>query len=165
VNIYEDSIDWFLRELREHFKKKYIALAPPIYGYGFKVLQTFFGILIISADSRLDMADEFFFKHQKSSSNMWLEPKLDPYPFRHISWCLSKSRSSTCSVSTYIYVYIYIYIVYGVYLYIYVCTHIFLYVSTCMCAFSIWYMLMHAINNVHTWSNIYIYVYAFTYAQ
>lgn len=123
MNIYEDSIDWFLRELREHFKKKYIALAPPIYGYGFKVLQTFFGILIISADSRLDMADEFFFKHQKSSSNMWLEPKLDPYPFRHISWCLSKSRSSTCSVSTYIY----IYIVYGVYLYMY--AHIYF----CMC--------------------------------
>jgi hypothetical protein len=127
VNIYEDSIDWFLRELREHFKKKYIALAPPIYGYGFKVLQTFFGILIISADSRLDMADEFFFKHQKSSSNMWLEPKLDPYPFRHISWCLSKSRSSTCSVSTYIYMYIYILCMVCIYIYMY--AHIYF----CMC--------------------------------
>jgi hypothetical protein len=135
VNIYEDSIDWFLRELREHFKKKYIALAPPIYGYGFKVLQTFFGILIISADSRLDMADEFFFKHQKSSSNMWLEPKLDPYPFRHISWCLSKSRSSTCSVSTYIYICIYIYIVYGVYLYICMHTYIFVCVYMYVCIF------------------------------
>ena len=90
--------------------QKNMAFAPQYTATVSKFLQTFFGILIISADSRLDMADVFFFKHQKSSSNMWLEPKLDPYPFRHISWCLSKTRSSTCSVSTYI--------MYGVYLYI-----------------------------------------------
>ena len=81
--------------------QKNMALAPQYTATVSKFLQTFFGILIISADSRLDKADVFFFKHQKSSSNMWLEPKLDPSAFRHISWCLSKSRSSTCSVSTY----------------------------------------------------------------
>ena len=43
MNIHEDSIDWFLRESRERFKKKNMALAPPIYGHGFKVSSNKFG--------------------------------------------------------------------------------------------------------------------------
>ena len=144
MNIHEDSIDCFLRELRERFKQTW--LWPPQYTATVsKFLQTFFGILIISADSRLDMADVFFFKHQKSSSNTWLEPKLDPYPFRHISWCLSKSKSSTCSVSTYIYIYMYVICMVYLCMCLHVCVHFLYYICS-------------ACNNVHTWSNIYIYV-------
>ena len=123
-----------------------MALAPQYTATVSKFLQTFFGILIISADSRLDMADVFFFKHQKSSSNMWLEPKLDPYPFRHISWCLSKTRSSTCSVSTYI--------IYGVYLYIYKRTYSFVCVYMYVC---IYYIIYYAIMCTH--DRIFIYTY------
>ena len=60
MNIHKDSIDWFLRELRERFKKKTWLWPPQYTATVSKFLQTNLVILIISADSRLDKADVFF---------------------------------------------------------------------------------------------------------
>ena len=109
-----------------------MALAPQYTATVSKFLQTFFGILIISADSRLDMADVFFSSTRSQAATCglnrsWTLIRLDT------SLGVSRKPGAQHVVSQHI--------LCMVCIYIYISAHIVLYVSTCMCAFTILYIM------------------------
>ena len=147
MNIHEDSIDCFLRELRERFKQTW--LWPPNIRLRF---QSFFKHFLESWSLVLILGWiwlTFSFSSTRSQAatrglnRSWTLIRLDT------SLGVSRNPEAQHVVSQHIYIcMLYVWCIY-IYTYLCMCLHV--------CVHFLYY-ICSACNNVHTWSNIYIYV-------